>query len=247
MRFSSFHFFRACPAGRSRAAGAATLVAAVAALLFPLGARADNLYSYTFSSSNSSITCCATMTYAELQDESLTQLVDISGTFVYDATDQDISSAIITLSTAPESNTIFTGSSMDFTIVTQGDYGDDYYLQLEDEDGDEVQFLFDGVDGGAASLNADSYVSLDSGGYVTNYTVATSGLTFPVYNNGAQNQLVPVATDTPTAYADPSPVPEPTSLALFVTALAGFAALRRRSAQALTLHRNRFIASMLRR
>jgi hypothetical protein len=209
---------------RSFAAQAIGLAVATACFFAP-GAQAGT-FTFTFSGASDSVTCCASYTYVELQGSYglQPQLVDISGTFEYDTTTQTISAPSVTLSTASP-DIFFAGSSMSFdTIQGQGTFGSAYYLQLGDAAGDAVQFL---LDGGLANLNADLSVALDNGGYFTNYTVATPGLYFPVFNVGAQNQLLP-ATDSLTGFADPSSAPEPTTLFLFVPALASLVVLRRR-------------------
>ena len=232
MRISLVHCFRVFSAVFSRAGRSIALncaLAAVVALLFPLGARAGDIYTYSFSGSNNSITCCASYDYEQLNDTAKTQVVGISGTFVFDTTLGAITSANVTLSTNPNHDTLFTGYSMNFTDITGGGnaFGDPnlFYLQLDDANGDTVQFLFDA----ATNLNSGLSVALDPGVYYTNYSVNTLGLYFDVFNSFAQNQLVPIA-GTTTGYAVSSSAPEPASLALFVTGLAGLVALRRRTA-----------------
>jgi hypothetical protein len=208
----------------ARATALSLALPALAALLFSPTARAGVVYDYAFSGSSNSITCCASYTYGE-QYSSYTQTVDISGSFVWDVSSQSVSSVDITLSTAPDSNIMFSGSSMNFgTIAYQSAAGGSYFIDVADANGDTEQFLFDYTTG----LNSGLSVALDPGVYYTNYGVNTPGLFFPVYNYYAQNQLVPVA-NTTEGYADPVSTPEPASIALFVTGLIGLAALRRRS------------------
>lgn len=209
------------------------LIQNLGALALMLGAALSSVaapvtYTYTFSGSNNSITCCASYNYEQLNNTSKTQVVDISGTFLFDTTSKGVTSANVTLTTSPKHDTMFTGYSMNFTTITRsGNAFSDpnlFYLQLVDVNGDSVQFLFND----ATNLNSGLSVALNTGVYYTNYSVNTPGLYFDVFDANAQNQLIPIA-GTTTGYAVSSSVPEPASLALVVTALAGLGACRRRT------------------